>query len=70
MKVTVLDKLSLGLDLPFEILDEIGEVKFYDATAQKEVVDHIGDSDVILINKVKITESVMEKCKNLKLICI
>ena len=70
MKVTVLDKLSLGLDLPFEILDEIGEVKFYDATVQEEAVEHIGDSDVILINKVKITASVIEKCKNLKLICV
>ena len=70
MKITVLDKLSLGLDLPFEILDEIGEVAFYDATSQEETVDHVGDSDVILINKVKITESVIDKCKNLKLICV
>ncbi len=70
MKISVLDKISMGEDLPFEILSEIGEVAFYDATVADNVVEHIGNSDVIILNKVKISASIMEKCKNLKLICV
>lgn len=70
MKIAVLDKISMGEDLPFEILNEIGEVRFYDATVPDNVAEHIGDSDVIILNKVRINASVMEKCKNLKLICV
>jgi len=70
MKITVLDKLSLGDDTPFEVLAEIGDVKFYSATSAENAVAHIGDSDVVILNKVKITDSILDECKNLKLICV
>ena len=70
MKITVLDKASMGEDLPLEVLNEIGVVAFYDATVADNVVEHIGDSDVIILNKVKINESIIEKCEKLKLICV
>ena len=70
MKITVLDKLSLGEDTPFEVLKEVGDVQFYSSTSSENAISHIGDSDVVILNKVKITDSILEQCKNLKLVCV
>lgn len=70
MKITILDKVAMGDDTPFEILDKLGEVIAYQTTSAEECISHVGDSDVIVLNKVKITEEVMAAAKNLKLICV
>lgn len=70
MKITVLDKLTMGEDLPFSSLDTFGTVLTYDETLPHNVIEHIGDSDVIILNKVKISKDVINQTKNLKLICV
>ncbi len=70
MKITVLDKSAMGLDLPLDILDKFGEVSIYSTTAPDEVIDRITDSDVLILNKVKITKEIMLCAKQLKLICV
>lgn len=70
MKITILDKIALGDDTPLEILANYGEVTEFLSTAPEERVAHIADSEVIILNKVKITEEVMVQTKSLKLICV
>lgn len=70
MKISVLDRMSLGYDTPMEILEQFGEVTVYETTSSEDRVNNIADSDVIVINKVKITDEVMAACPNLKLICV
>lgn len=70
MKLVILDKVTMGYDTPFEILDALGEVTEYDTTSPEELVSHIGDADVVILNKVKINEATMEKAPNMKLICV
>ena len=70
MKIAVLDKIAMGYDTPFEHLDSLGEVIIYDSTAPHEVLTHVGDAEVIVLNKVKITKETLEGAKNLKLICV
>ena len=70
MKITVLDRFSMGMDLPLDALSQFGEVTIYDSTSPEEVNARISDSDVIILNKVKITESVINSSKSLKLICV
>ena len=70
MKLTVLDRLSMGEDTPLERFLSLGETTFYDSTSPEEIEKRVADVDVIITNKVKITEAVMEKAKNLKLICV
>jgi len=70
MKITILDKIAMGDDTPFAILNTFGEVAEYSTTAPEERISHIADSDVIILNKVKITEEVMAASKSLKLICV
>ena len=70
MKITILDKIALGDDTPLEILSQYGEVTEFLTTSPDERVEHIADSEVIVLNKVKITEEVMASARCLKLICV
>ncbi len=70
MKITVLDASTLGADLDLSPLFALGEVKIYDTTAPNEVADRIADTDVVLINKVKLNEKNLGEARALKLICI
>ena len=70
MKITVLDKIAMGEDTPFEVLNNYGEVKFYSTTTLGNTDEHVADSDVIILNKVKINAETIKNAKNLKLICV
>lgn len=70
MKISILDKLSLGEDTPIERFEEFGEVESFDSTNQSEIKGRIQNTDIIITNKVKITDEVMSYAKNLKLICV
>ncbi len=69
IKIAVLDKKSLGNDTPFSYLSALGELILYDSTSPQEIAERISDVDIIVINKVKITEDVLKEAKTLKLIC-
>ena len=70
MKIVVLDKNSLGQDTPLDGLKKFGEVKIYDSTSEAEIRERISEAEVIVLNKVKITEKVLSYAEKLKLICI
>lgn len=59
-------------DLSWDALRQFGELVIYDRTEDDEetIIERIGDADVALINKVPITERIMDACPNLKLIAI
>ena len=69
MKIVVLDGYTLNPgDLSWNELKCLGEVKVYDRTSAEEVLDRIGDSEIIFTNKTVISKEVLENCKNLKYI--
>ena len=70
MKITVLDSATLGEDLDLSPLSAVGETEVYKNTAPHEVATRIAESDVVVINKIKLNESNLAEAKNLKLICI
>ncbi len=70
MKIVVLDRLTLGEDLDISAAENFGTVVSYDTTAPSEVAMHIGDADVVFVNKVKLQAENLKDAKNLKLICV
>ena len=70
MKITVLDANTLGSDLDISRLSSAGELTVYNFTAKDEVADRINDSDVVVLNKVKLNEENLSGALNLKLICV
>ena len=70
MKIVFLDALTIGRDIDLSLLEKYGELKVYDTTSQEEFVDHVGDSDVIIINKLKVGRQNLPYCPNVKLVCV
>ena len=69
IKLTILDGHAVNPgDLPWSFLDGLVEYKVYERTAPEEVIQRIGDSDAIFLNKIQITKEVFDSCPNLKYI--
>ncbi len=69
MKIVLLDGATLG-NVNLENLKQFGEFKSYNITNKEETIERIGDSDIVITNKVIIDKNVIDSCRNLKLICI
>lgn len=72
MKIVILDGHALNPgDLSYDCLKQFGEVTIYPHTdTEDETIRRIGDHEIILLNKVPITESILQACPNIKLICV
>ena len=72
MKLINLDASALNPgDLSWDVLNQFGQVTLYQKTeSEEEAISRIGDHEIVLTNKVPITESLLAACSNIKLICI
>ena len=72
MKIVILDGYALNPgDLDWKCLEQFGQVAVYDRTATfDEAVARIGDAEILLINKFPVTESLLEACPSIRLICV
>ncbi len=69
IKLTILDGHAVNPgDLPWTFLDGFVDYKVYERTAPKEVIERIGDSDAIFLNKIQITNEIFNACPRLKYI--
>lgn len=67
MKIVVLDGYTLNPgDLTWKRLEQIGDVKIYDRTPQEEVVNRIGDAEIVYTNKTMLSRETFELVKNVK----
>ncbi len=70
MKIVVLERNSVGPDIPVDCLEELGEVTYYRNTVTiEEVIERVKDADVIVANKSPMNEESLKDAKNVKLIC-
>lgn len=70
INISILDALTLGDDIDFSLFRAIANVTVYGMTAPQTVTEHIGNSDVIIVNKVKLNQDNLKEAENLKLICV
>ncbi len=70
MLIKVLDRATLGMDISFDELSKIGKTEIYDNTTKEELENRISNAEVVIINKIVITEEVLIMAKKLKLICV
>ena len=69
LKLTVLDSATLGADIDLSMFERFGELRVFQNTAPEDFVNNVADSDVIILNKIKVGRHNLPACKNLKLIC-
>ena len=72
MKIVILDATALNPgDLSYECINQFGDVTIYDRTeTEADTIERIGDNEILLVNKVPITETILAACPNIKLICV
>ncbi len=68
MKITILDGKTLGDDINLNIFG--GDVEIFDTTSPDDVEDRISNSDVVIVNKIKLNGTNLKNTKKLKLICV
>lgn len=71
MNITFLDRDTIDLhDISFSEIESCGHFVSYSNSTDKEIVSRSQTSDIIITNKVPITQFVLEHCKNIKLIAV
>lgn len=69
MKIVILERNSVGLDVSVDSLKEYGEVTAYPNTTAADVEQKIKDADIIIANKAPLNSKTMALAPNVKLIC-
>lgn len=69
MKIVLLDALTFG-ETDLSGFDSLGEVEVFQTTSWEQTGERITNADVIVTNKVVITDAHMSNTPSLKLICV
>lgn len=69
MKIVVLDGYTLNPgDLSWGAFEKYGNFTVYDRTEDREIIDRIGDAEIVYTNKTPLTKETLSACKNLRFI--
>lgn len=70
MNIVVLERNSVGPDIPVNCLDELGNVTYYKNTVSvEEVRERVKDADIIVANKSPMCEESLKDAPNVRIIC-
>jgi glycerate dehydrogenase len=70
MNITILDADTLGSDVSLSAIENFGTIEKYGTTLPEQTKNRIGNSEIIITNKVVIGQKEMAAAKNLKMICV
>ena len=71
MKIVILDGYTENPgDLSWEELAKLGELTVYDRTPAEEIVNRIGDAEIVITNKTPISRETMDACPNIRYIAL
>ena len=68
MKIAFLDAATLG-DTSLEPIRKLGELVCWPTSTPEEAKAHVGDCQVLIVNKVKVTSELLAAAPNLRLVC-
>lgn len=68
MKIVFLDAATMG-DVSFAPIQQLGELVCYDRSTPEEALARVGDCEVLIINKVRVTPELIDAAPKLRLIC-
>lgn len=72
MKIVILDGCTTNPgDLSWAGLEALGSLTVYPNTdSQEEAIARIGDSEIVIVNKVLITRKLLDACPSIQLVCV
>ena len=69
MKIVILERNSVGLDVSMEGIEKLGEATVYPNTTALDVKEKIKDAEIIVANKAPLNEETLKDAPDVKLIC-
>jgi len=70
MNIVILDGSTIGKDINLDNIKKFGDVIFYDTTTSEKTIERIENADIVISNKVVLSEKEFLNAKSLKLICV
>ena len=74
MKITILDGYTENPgDLSWDGVARFGNLKIFDRTSltdEQEIIDHIGEADIVITNKTPINSHVLDSCPSIRFITV
>lgn len=71
MKIVVLDGYTLNPgDNPWDAVDELGELTIYDRTAPHQILECLGEAEIILTNKAPVSAETLGRLPKLRFISV
>lgn len=70
MHIVMLDAATLGDDLSFDALRALGSLTVFPSTTPSELFARVRDAEVLVLNKIKITDEVLANAPRLRLIAV
>lgn len=69
MKIVVLERNSVGLDVSVDRLKSLGDTTIYPNTTAVDVKEKVRDAEIIVANKAPLNADTLKDAENVKLIC-
>lgn len=69
MKIVVLERNSVGLDIDTSCFEKLGETVYYPNTTAEDAAEKVKDADIIIANKAPMNENTLKEAADVKLIC-
>lgn len=69
MKIVILERSSVGMDVDVSMFSNLGELVSYDNTNKEEIRERVKDADIIVSNKSLLNAETIGGAEKVKLIC-
>lgn len=71
MKIVILDGHAVNPgDLSWDCFNVFGDVTVYEYTEESQILDRIGDAEIVMTNKTPLTAESFARCPNIRLVCV
>ena len=70
MKIVMLDRNSIGMDIDVSGFEKLGEFEAHDVADRESCKQWIQTADVIIFNKTRMDEDMLQDAPNVKLLCV
>lgn len=70
MKIVMLDRDSLGMDLDLSAFSKLGDFEEHPVAVAEECKAWIRDADIVIFNKMKMDKAMLEEAEHVKLLCV
>ena len=71
MKIVILDGHAVNPgDVSWDCFRQFGDVTVYEFTQEHQILERIGDAEIVMTNKTPLTEETFAACPGIKLVCV